>query len=197
MVDGALIKVKGTADKGLRPGEIEVVERMGQATTFRLRFGIGISSEGDFPTLRDDRLSVGSDLAIIAEAGDKQSCLVHGPVTGQIISFTHGGSGSYVDVQGADRSVEMDREDKAAQWDKLTDSGAVGKILGTYSLAVDVEETKTSHDEAKHTLIQRETDLAFIRRLARRNGCLFLISSDEQNQHTQRSTFIIIGRKPG
>jgi hypothetical protein len=73
----------------------------------------------------------------------------------------------------------MDREDKVVAWSDLTDSAAVSAIVSQASLVPDVETTPAGHFESKHTLIQRETDLAFVRRLARRNGNLFWVTCDE------------------
>jgi phage protein D len=73
----------------------------------------------------------------------------------------------------------MDREDKSVVWSDLTDSAAVMSVLSEAGFVPDIETTQAGHFELKHTLIQRETDLAFVRRLARRNGYLFWLSSDE------------------
>ena len=78
----------------------------------------------------------------------------------------------------------MDREDKAVAWTDLTDSDAVVAIVAQAGLASDIETTPAGHFELKHTLIQRETDLAFVRRLARRNGNLFWLSCDESGVET-------------
>jgi hypothetical protein len=111
-------------------------------------------------------------------------CLVKGPVYGQQIQFKHGGSGSTLAVQGADSLIKLDREDKAVAWSDLTDSAAVSSILSQAGLVPDVETTQAGHFELKHTLIQRETDLSFIRRLARRNGFHFWVTCDELGVET-------------
>jgi hypothetical protein len=181
---GITISVNGAADAELaEASSVEIHERMGEATTFRIRYPVDIRG-GDLPVLVDGRLSTGSELSILVKAGGKLVCLVKGPVSGQQVHLCHGGSGSYVDVLGADTSITMDRENKAAIWADLTDSDAVSTIISQYGLQPDIETTSAGHFEAKHTLVQRETDLFFIRRLGRRNGYLFWITSDENGMET-------------
>jgi hypothetical protein len=135
--------------------------------------------DGNFPLLKDARLGPGSELSILVPTTTSTHCLVSGPVIGQEIHFVQGGSGSSLIVLGADSLIKMDREDKAVAWSDITDSDAVSSILAQSGFVSDVESTAAGHFELKHTLVQRETDLAFIRRLARRNGSLFWLSCDE------------------
>ncbi|MGA9772085.1 MAG: hypothetical protein WBV94_23840 [Blastocatellia bacterium] len=176
---GIAIAVGGTPDPDLATASlVEVYERMGEMTTYRLIYNFD-SQEGDFPLLADGRLDAGSELAVIAPLGGRNNYLVKGPVTGQQIHFAHGGAGSYVEVYGADTSVAMDRETHTAVWSDLTDSEAVSQILQNYGYTLDVASTQAGHFESKHTLAQRDSDLRFVRRLARRNGFSFWISCDE------------------
>jgi hypothetical protein len=125
-------------------------------------------------------------LVVLDGAAD---CLVKGPVHSQQIRLIHGGSGSFVDVLGTDTSVTMDREVKAKVWDALSDSDVVSQIVATYGLKPETDSTPATHDEAKHTLVQRDSDLRFIRRLARRNGYLFWVTADPlgvQTAHFKR-----------
>jgi hypothetical protein len=182
---GLAITVGGSSDRELSTSaaSVEVYERMGETTTYTIRYPIDIA-DGDLPFLRDSRVGPGSELGIFAEAGKGAACLVKGPVYGQQIRLVHGGAGSYCDLQGADTSIAMDRETRAAQWSDVTDSDAVSTILSRYGYTADVESTKASHAEAKHTLVQRESDLRFVRRLARRNGFQFWITCDGDGKET-------------
>jgi phage protein D len=162
---------------------VEVFEQIGQATSFKLEYNIDIDS-GDFPLLKEPKLGPGSMISVIVPTTDQTYCLVKGPVYGQQIHLAQGGSGSTLEVHCADTSITLDREDKVVQWSDLTDSDAVTTILGQNNLTPDVSSTSAGHYETKHTLIQRETDLGFIRRLARRNGYFFWITTDETGTQT-------------
>ncbi|MBA3357659.1 MAG: hypothetical protein H0U18_17310 [Pyrinomonadaceae bacterium] len=178
------IAVDGTPDEELAAAAwVEVYERMGEMTTYRIRYDIDIS-EGDFPTLVDERLGPGSELSLIAPLDGKNNYLVKGPVTGQQIHLEHGGACSFVEVSGCDTSIAMNRETKTVLWSDLADSDAVNAIFGIYGYTPDVEPTAAGHFEQKHTLVQRDTDLQFVQRLARRNGALFWITCDEQGIET-------------
>jgi len=180
---GIAIRVDGAPDEtAAAAASVEVVERIGQPTYYRLEYALDIA-DGDFPLLKESRLGPGSELSILVPA-DVDHCLVKGPVYGQQIHFEQGGSGSTLTVMGGDSSVKMDREDKVVAWSDLTDSAAASAILSDAGFVADVEETPAGHAEAKHTLIQRESDLAFVKRLARRNGHLFWISCDAEGVET-------------
>ena len=162
---------------------VEVHERVGQPTSYRIEFALDIE-DGDFPLLKDDAFSPGAKISVLVPTSDKTYCLVNGPAYGQDIHFQQGGSGSTLSVIGSDSLITLDREDKVVQWSDVTDSDAVTAILGQYDLAPDADTTSAGHLETKHTLIQRETDLAFIRRLARRNGFYFWVTCDEEGIET-------------
>jgi len=181
MALGVSITVNGASDKELAAAAtlVEVYECMGRCTTYRVQFGVGIA-EGDLPMLADSRIDPGVELGVFTMARGEPQCLVKGPVYSQAIHLKHGGAGSSVEVIGGDLSLLMDREWKSAVWAEATDSGVVSTILGAYpDLVQDVEATRAVHAEAKHTLLQRETDLALVRRLAHRNGAHFWIDFDE------------------
>lgn len=176
---GIAIAVGGSPDQELAGAVwVEVHERMGEMTTYRIRYDIDIS-EGDLPMLVDGRTDAGSELSVIAPVDGKNNYLVKGPVTGQQIHIEHGGAGSFVEVSGSDTSIAMDRETKTTLWSDVTDSDAVTAIVAQYGYVPDVDSTDAGHYETKHTMVQRDTDLQFVRRLARRNGFIFWITCDE------------------
>jgi phage protein D len=173
---GISIRVNGAPDE-MAATMVEVSERVGQPTNYRLQYSLD-SAEGDFPLLKEAKFGSGSEVSILAPASSETHCLVKGPVYGQQITFVQGGSGSLLNVLGADSLIKMDREDKAVAWSNLTDSAAVTAIISQAGFVPDVDTTQAGHFELKHTLIQRETDLAFVQRLARRNGNFFWLSCD-------------------
>ena len=184
MTSGIAITVNGAPDADLvQAALIEVHEQIGEPTTYQLSYPVDIS-EGDLPLLVDGRLNPGSELSILAVTDGGTACLVKGPVYGQQIHLQHGGAGSTVIVTGADTSLAMDRESRTVQWADVTDSDAVSSIVASYGYTPDVETTSAGHFTDKHTLIQRDSDLRFVKRLARRNGFLFWITCDEAGDET-------------
>jgi Phage tail baseplate hub (GPD) len=187
---GITISVGGKADVQLTEAiKVEVYERMGETTQFSIFYPADTSNE-DIPSVIDIRLDPGSVLSIAAGPDNAFQCLVKGPVYSQRLHLEHGGEGSTVEVRGADTSITMDRVFQSAVWNDNTDSDAVNSILGNYGLTPDVTDTDTTHSEDKHSLVQRESDLRFVRRLARRNGFYFWITCDadsgEETAHFKR-----------
>jgi hypothetical protein len=162
---------------------VTVTEQVGQATTFQLRYRLSIEG-GDIPLLTDDRLNPGRQIAIVVPVNDDLVCLVKGPVHGQQIEMGHGSVSSWLDVNGSDTSIIMDREAKSMVWSEVKDSDVANTLLSGYKYATDIESTSSSHAELKHTLLQRDSDLRFVRRLARRNGCLLWVTCDADGKET-------------
>jgi phage protein D len=165
---------------------VEVHERMGEMTKYRIRYDIDVK-QGDFPDLTDrSSIDAGNVLAVIAPLKGKNNYLVKGPVTGQKVYFRHGVGGSYVEVEGSDSSIKMARQTQAVVFTDQTDSDAVSQILGSaqYGFTPDVDSTQAGHFEVKHTLVQRASDLEFVRRLARRNGFMFWVDCDATGTET-------------
>jgi hypothetical protein len=186
---GIVIMSNGNADPSLVLADrVEVLERMGETTYYSVFYPEDISN-GDMNWSGNTLIDPGTVLTIIAGADTTKECLVMGPVFSHQIHLQQGGEGSAIEVKGADSSITLDREFQSAIWNNASDSDAVSTILGNYGYSTDVYDTSTVHSEDKHTLVQRETDLRFIRRLARMNGCYFWITCDtsaNETAHFQR-----------
>jgi phage protein D len=69
----------------------------------------------------------------------------------------------------------MNLEEKVKEWVDVTDAAVAEKIFGEYGIAAAPENSNDdspSHTETGHSLMQRGTDIQFLRQLARRNGKL-------------------------
>ncbi len=179
MAFGVVILSNGVrADDLMGLAQVEVHERVGAPTTYYLRYPI-VNADNDLSPLKEPRLAPGADLAVFQHATGFNECLVKGEVFSHQIHLVHGVDGSILEVIGADATIKMDREPKITQWaDNTSDSSAVASIVGQYQLVPDIEDTNTRHLESKRTLIQHDTDLNFVRMLARRNGFLFWVDCD-------------------
>jgi len=168
---GIAIAVNGVPDEALASAtSVEVSERMGAEATYSLSYSVDIS-DGDLPWLTEGKLDPGSELAILVPVAGEVKCLIKGPVNRQSIHLAHGGAGSSVNASGSDTlSKMMNTPSEAVIWKDVTDSDVANSILSGHGYVPDVEGTNNRHLEDKHVLIQRDTDLSFLRRLARRNG---------------------------
>jgi len=148
--------------------EVEVDEEL--AAMFRLTLGIGLQPDGSWTHLDDERLRAWKPVTIEAGLGDDSEELIAGYITHVKPSFDPDPSLCTLEVWGMDATVLMDREEKLKDWPNKTDSDIAAEIFGLYGLSPETEGTETTHDEAVSTIIQRETDIQFLRRLALRNG---------------------------
>ena len=161
---------------------VEVHEKIDLAIAYKIRFAIDVCSS-DIGTLYEKVTDPGSVLGVLVESNDTLHCLVSGPVTNQEVNLEHGGSGSWLEVVGTDQTVDLDKEQQSHSHTGK-DSDLVSTILKSRYIP-DVEETpSSSHEEDKHTQVQIETDLAFIRRLAQRNGFHFWFTYDRNGKAT-------------
>ncbi len=167
-----IIEIEGTEIDDLYPDlnhvEIELDEEL--AGLFRIQFATGQSGEGLWWHLDDDRLQIWKEVAIRAGFGDGMEEVISGVITHVKPVFETDAAQSTLEIWGMDRSVLMDREEKLKDWPNKTDSDIATEIFGNYGLTPEVEATDIVHDEAVSTVIQRETDIQFLKRLALRNG---------------------------
>jgi phage protein D len=91
---------------------------------------------------------------------------------------------SFVEVTGQDASVLMSLEEKIASWPNLSDSDIARQIVGGYQIPITADDTAPKHQEDDYTVVQRSTDLQFLRDLARRNGLEFYLESDDTGKVT-------------
>jgi phage protein D len=69
-----------------------------------------------------------------------------------------------------DATCLMSLEEKIKEWPNKADSDIAREIFSSYNLTPQVDGTGVVHDEKAATIIQRDTDIQFLKRLALRNG---------------------------
>ncbi|MFZ6178955.1 phage late control D family protein [Nannocystis pusilla] len=162
---------------------LELVDsvRVEQSLSEPARFSVRLVAEldelvRDYPLLVDPRLRPGAVVSVIVDDGvGQQACLVRGPIDRHQIHFESGNVGSWLEVSGGDRRMEMARAHRTVAWSGR-DSDIVGAILAGYGLVPDVAQTTRLHSDLSQTQNQSGSDLDFLNRLARRNGFHFWIS---------------------
>lgn len=148
--------------------EVELDEEL--AGMFRLRIPLLQQKDGAWKYLDDERFQVWNQVVITAGLEDDTEELITGYITHVKPSFDADPTQCLLEVWGMDGSVLLDREDKLKDWPNKKDSDIAAEIFIQYGLTPEVEDTEVIHDEAISTVIQRETDWQFLRRLALRNG---------------------------
>ena len=156
---------------------VEVYEKMDMNTTFKLNFMIDVCDDDIDGQIEGDT-APGKTISILAKVNDELVCLVKGPITQQEAHIQHGGSGSWLHVEGEDTGKNLDHKPNYKVTDNASDSDiAYAIISGEEHMIPDIESTPHSlHTEENHSHVQTESDLNLLRTLAQRNGFHFWIT---------------------
>lgn len=156
--------------------EVELDDEL--ASMFRLSIALLLRPDGTWTYLDDERFSLWKQVTVSAGLGDDSQQLLFGYITHVRPEFGPGLDQCRLEIWGMDASVLMDREDKLKDWPGKKDSDIATEILNTYGLTPEVTDTEVIHDEELSTIIQRETDIQFLKRLALRNGFEFFVDGE-------------------
>jgi len=148
--------------------EVELDDEL--AAMFRLRVAMLQQPDGTWTFLDDERFRAWRRVTITAGFESAADELISGVITHVRPTFDPDPSQCTLEIWGMDGSVLMDREEKLKDWPNKKDSDIAGVIFSGYGFTLKVEDTHVVHDEAVSTIIQRETDIQFLNRLALRNG---------------------------
>ena len=148
--------------------EARVEQELSAPTRFAIRFEDD-ACEGSMQVLKATELKPNTVVSVLVPSGNSYACLARGPVTQVKFSVMLGVAGSWVEIHGEDRRVEMDRVCIQAAWRGLASTAAT-QILAAYGFVPDVEPTTKLYSDTDHTLNQRGTDLNFIEQIARETG---------------------------
>jgi phage protein D len=150
--------------------ELEVQEDHELAGVFRIKFAI-VREEGGLWTLLDqDQAKPWQKLEIKMNVDGQEESVMKGFVTQVRVHIDPIEGNSYLELAGMDASCLMSLEEVIKDWPGQTDSGIAEKIFSKYGLSSDVDVTEVVHDPKVSTIVQRESDIQFLKRLARRNG---------------------------
>jgi phage protein D len=147
----------------------------------RLRQATRQADDGSWSYLEDDRLALLTRVSARLGFGGDLEPVFDGYVTAVDLSLGSEPGNGQVEVRGMDTSVLLSLEEKVATWPDLTDSDIVQQIVGGYGVRLEAEPTPTTHQEADTTVVQRGSDLEFVRLLARRNGYEFYFETDRDS----------------
>lgn len=143
--------------------------------------------DGDLTWLDDDRIAPYSNIAVVVtpDGDGAQQCIFDGYVLTHKVRMPAGPSGATVDVWGQDASVLMGLTETVKEWSGMSDVDVAAQIFQNYDASPSPDNDKENaptHTEDEHTLMQRASDIDFLRRLARRTG---------------RWCRVVCGEKPG
>jgi hypothetical protein len=176
----------------------EVEESMDMPSAIQIRVPVSRSSSGDLTYISDARFAPMATVAVVAQAGGSGAsgvaagaagavgaamgspsaapaaqCIFDGYVLTQKIHLETGTTSSTLSVWGQDASWLMNQTEKAREWVDVTDATVAASIFGDYGITPSDQNSSDdspAHTEDTHSLMQRGSDIAFLRMLARRGG---------------------------
>ena len=140
------------------------------ASMFRLRLAIRQQRNGTWTYLDEEQFRPWNPLSITGGFETGMEELLSGYITHVKPDFPRHAAQCSLEIWGMDGSVRMDREEKLQAWPNQKDSTIAAQIFARYGFASFVDDTEIVHDDAISTIMQRETDMQFLKRLALRNG---------------------------
>lgn len=144
---------------------------------FQLTFSLGRQGIGDWDLL-DGSLDPLTRVWIGVVLGVTPEILIDGIITHHQLTPSNEPGRSTLTVTGTDVSVMLDLEEKNAEFKNQPDFVIATQLIAAYAqygLVPTVTPTTDVPIEIQRVPSQHETDLQFVRRLARRNGFVFYI----------------------
>ena len=165
-------------DLVLSLAEMEIEDDHRLTSSFKFRLAINLLGDGSWSFLDDERLALWKKVSIKIYVADEEIELIKGYITHIKPHLEFDENNSYLIVMGMDASCLMGVEEKIKDWPNKTDSDIAREILQSYSLEPQVDTVEVVHEDTVSTIIQRETDIRFLKRLARRNGFECFVKGD-------------------
>jgi phage protein D len=151
---------------------VEMEEHVELADVLRLTFGLSPRENASGWTVLDDDLFprlARIRLTVTVGSGSSQP-IMEGYVVESAATFDNDPAANVFSVIAFDASVLMNLEERVRAWAGMADSDIATAIFGEYGFATQVDATQPARNENAVTVIQRATDIQFLRQLARRNG---------------------------
>jgi phage protein D len=183
---------------------VEVEEGMDIPAALQITVPVSRSDSGDLAYVSDPRFAPMASVAIVATAGgtgaegvvtgaaaaipstagagtapSADQCVFDGYVLSQKLHLETGITNSLFTVWAQDASWLMNQTEKTQEWVDVTDADVAASIFGEYGITPsdqNAQDDSASHTEDTHSLMQRGSDIAFLRTLARRSGKLCRIA---------------------
>ncbi len=172
---------------------LEVEENIDLPGAIQLSLPVSHSGDGDLTFVNDDRLKPLANLAVVVTPDNKSAeCIFDGYVLSHKLHLETGTTNATLQVWGQDASWLMNLEEKVQEWVDITDASVANKIFSGYGITPSTDNTdddSPSHTEDGHSLMQRASDIQFLRNLARRNGKFCRVACT--NQPGQRIGYFI------
>jgi len=161
--------------------QLEIEENADRPGTLLLRLPTDRTSHGDLQFVGDGTFEPMTNVAVTltpGKPGARTQCIFDGYVLAWRVHLARASTSSAIDIWAQDASWLMNLDDHVTEWAGLTDGEVANAIFAGYGFTPapgNMAGDSPSHLPDGHTLLQRATDLQFLRGLARRNGKLLRV----------------------
>jgi hypothetical protein len=177
-------------DAGLYPdiGTLEVEENA--ELPGALQFDLPVdSANNDLTRVGDALVQPYANLAVVVSVdGQDPQCIFDGLVLSNKLHLEKGVTNSKLVIWAQDGSWQMNQTENVKEWSGMTDGQVANAIFGAYNITPadqNTDDDAVTHVDTGHTLMQRATDIQFLRQLARRGGKLCRVAcTDTPGQPT-------------
>ena len=158
--------------------QVEVTSDADQGDAFQLTFNLSKGGLMDYTVLQSGALDLFNRVVVAVAFGVVPQVLIDGIITHHEVAPSNEPGRSTLRVKGKDVSLMLDLEEKNESYPNQPDWLVVTQLIASqaqYGLVPAVTPTTDVPIELLRVSRQHETDLAFIRRLADRNGYVFYV----------------------
>ncbi len=164
---------------------IEVEDNDTMADTFSLKLSAIRDATGMWSYAEKDKFELFNKVRITASFPDGNTeHLIEGYITDIKFHIDKEERKSYVEINGMDPTVLMNLQEKLVSWVDKPDHQIAKEIFSKYGFDTSIDNAVDPQVEAGHVVIQRETDIEFLKRLALRNGFECFLEKDFQKKKT-------------
>jgi hypothetical protein len=162
--------------------QLEIEENCDRPGTLLLRLPANRTSRGDLQFVGDGTFEPMTSVALTLAQGNpgaSTQCVFDGYALAWRLHLARASTSSAIEIWAQDASWLMNLDDHVAEWAGLTDGEVANAIFASYGFTPapgNLAGDSPSHLPDGHTLLQRGTDLQFLRGLARRGGKLLRIA---------------------
>jgi len=162
--------------------EIEVEDHAELADMLRLKLAVAVRADGAAWSVLDDELFQRlTKLRVDVNVGSRRVPLIEAYVIETRSEFSNTPGESLLEVVAMDPTSLMNLEEKVRAWPDMADSDIATTIFGEYGFTPQVDQTQPTRQELDRTVMQRGTDIRFLRDLAERNGYECYAELNEDN----------------
>ncbi len=158
--------------------EMVVEEDQQMAAVVSLKLAITLGADGAWSLLDDERIKLWQPITIKVQLGDEETELLKGFITQINPQIVTDLDSCTLELVGLDKSCLLSLEEKIKAWPDKSDSDIAREVFQAHGLTPEVDDVDVIHQEVVSTILQRETDIRFLKRLARRNGFECFVRGD-------------------